>query len=468
MKRIAVLAATVGTLLVFGIGGQASLHTPPPAEASTTTWIWPTTPAGYPVAGGQALVNTELFVTPACTGCYITRMEPDLIYKGDPSHTDGTTANFNNSNTTDGAWLHHFVIIDDCNPEIRLIASGNERSILQSPPGYGYYMAPGCNWILNYHIHNNGTNTRTVAIRLNVTYQTTPLLPTTPVWLDTGTTQNSSQFTIPTGYSDTHTGSGAPDISPDYTMSVQGKIIGMGGHVHDWGISVASFNTGAGDRPDDWICTSVAGYGSGSGYLPTGGPGTPGHPASAVAETLNPAYSQPGTPPTPRYHIQDMTPCGSITDRMSVICAGDVIRLHTQYNNGDTLPVTDAMGIMVAYLATPPNVPDADGDGTWDGCDTGDSDGDTFSDRVEVAIGTFANDACANVIGDPAADAWPADINNSRFSDTADIAFLTGDFGKSTPPEEARHSIQPDPVDIYIDTADIARMTSQFGRGCTP
>lgn len=471
MKRAIVLAVLIGALLlVFGLSDRSGLREPQSAEAVTTAWIWPDIPGvGYEVPPGGALQNTELFLPPVCTNCWITRIEPDLIYQGDPAHTDGTSANFNTSNTTDGVWNHHFVVADMCNTANRVISAGNERTVLQYPPGHGYFQSGTCpnpKWALNYHIHNNGSNTRFVAIRLNVTYQTTPLATAVPIWLDIGTTANASQFTVPLGLSDTHTGSGAPGISPDYTVGIQGRIIGMGGHVHDYGIGVSAFNTGAGDRPDDWICTSRAGYGAGSRYLPTGGAGTVGHPSAAIPQTINHNYHEnPADPPTPdnAYHIQSMEPC-TITERMSVVCPGDVIKLHAQYNNTDDFPIADAMGIMVMFVATPPNVPDADGDGNFDGCDSGDFDGDLFSDRVEYMSGNQANDVCPDNSTDPA---WPADLTNNKFVDTADIAFLTSDFGLSSPPEETRHNIAPDALpNTFIDTADIAKLTSRFGDGC--
>jgi len=465
MNRIAVLAAMMGVLiLAFGLSGQRALETPQTAEAVDTTWTWPPGASGYQVLGGDALENTEFGLPPVCTNCYITRIEPDLIYLGDPSHTDGTPANFNQSNTLDGAWNHHFAVVDSCNPANRVITAGNERTILQYPAGYGYFQAagspPGCKWVLNYHIHNSGINTRTIAIRLNVTYQTTALAAATPVWLDVSTAANS-EYTVPTGYSDTHTGDAG--MHADYTMSTQGKIIGMGGHVHDYGYSVSAFNTGAGDRPDDWICTSVSGYGSGSRYLPAGGPGTPGHPATANGQTLVSAYHQPASPDN-AYHIQNMTPCTSITERMSVICVGDVIKLHSQYNTPlppGGFPIPDAMGIMVMYMATPPQVPNADGDAAWDGCDSGDSDLDGYSDRVEVPVGTLANDSCGT-------NAWPADINNDNVSDISDLTALAGSFSLSVPPAPARRNIAPNPVDLFIDITDIVNIAGRFGDSCTP
>ena len=97
-----------------------------------------------------------------------------------------------------------------------------------------------------------------------------------------------------------------------------------------------------------------------------------------------------------------------------------------------------------------------------------DSDQDGWSGGAEEIIGTDPFDACADNAAD---DAWPADINNSGFSDTADIVFLTNDFGYAVPAAApARHDIAPDPPlappNAFVDTADIARMTGLFGQSC--
>ena len=157
-----------------------------------------------------------------------------------------------------------------------------------------------------------------------------------------------------------------------------------------------------------------------------------------------------------------MTAC-NITNRMSIICPGDVIRLHTQYNNTSGFPVVDAMGIMVMYLATPPNVPDANNNGTWDGCEATnqDSDADGYPDRVEAVVGTAANARCG-------ANSWPSDIDSNGFSDITDLTFLTGNFGVPIPPAPDRYGIGGNLPDAFIDITDVSRMTADFGRPCPP
>jgi glucose/arabinose dehydrogenase len=131
-----------------------------------------------------------------------------------------------------------------------------------------------------------------------------------------------------------------------------------------------------------------------------------------------------------------------------------------ELSNGELLVLrmfqaTDTPGI---YRLTCAATPDADSDGQGNACDL-DDDNDTFSDAIESYVGTSLLAACGT-------DAWPADINNDTFSDTADIAVLTGNFGRPVPPAPARANIAPDPPNRFVDTADMARMAGLFGSGC--
>ena len=118
---------------------------------------------------------------------------------------------------------------------------------------------------------------------------------------------------------------------------------------------------------------------------------------------------------------------------------------------------TDSPGIFRLTCAT---TPDTDNDGQGNACDL-DDDGDGFSDAIESYVGTNLLAACGT-------DAWPADIDNDTFVDTADIAVLTGNFGRPVPPAPARANIAPNPPDGFVDTADIARMAGLFGTACGP
>jgi hypothetical protein len=466
-------------VLVFGLSERGGLQTPA-AEATETTVTLFYGNGGDgtigPIAGNSADESLlAMTIPPFCTNCYITSIAPDMVYWNDPNPalTNGMVANYNGDNAQ-GIWLHHDNIVDNCAQTVFL--SGNERTVYQSPAGYGRYLGvPGtpedpqsCNsfWFLGWHIHNNGNAPHKLKVKFTVTYRTGETLNRLKgVGLNIATATDA-EYQIPLGYSDTETcptpGSCGTGINADHvvTAAEQGQVIAGGGHVHDYGFGVSAFNM----TRNQWICTAIAGYGTGSRYLPTGGPGTPGHPASANAQTLIPGYHQPGFTP-PADHIQNMQLC-NISPAGSILCTGDVIRVHASYNNGTAFQIPDAMGIL--SLALPANPPDADHDGTWDGCDTSDSDVDGYADQVEARVGTMANDRCADIVGDPNSNAWPSDLNNDRFSDISDLIFLTNNFGLSAPPAPVRQNIAPNPLDNFVDITDISRLLNDFGVGCIP
>ena len=477
------LGAAVVALLFVGVGGRTAVDSPPAAEATqtTVTLFYGNNADGSigPIAGnGGASENLlSLAIPPFCAPpCYITSIVPDLIYWKDPNPalTDGMTANYNGADPQ-GVWLHHDAVANGCLQTVFL--SGNERTVYQSPAGYGSLIGvPGspddpnsCNfqWFVGWHIHNSGNAPHNVRLKFTVTYETgVTLNKLKGISLNVATAVDA-EYTIPTNYSDTHTcpSSCGTGINTDHvvTAAEQGRVIAGGGHVHDWGIAVSVQNV----TRNEWVCTSIGGYGTTSRYLqPNPNPPDPGHPASANAQTLSSGYMQPGFSP-PAYHIQNMSLC-NLSARGSIVCTGDVLRVHASYNNQSGFPIVDAMGIV--SLALPATSPDADSDGIWDGCDTSDTDLDGYQDRTEAVIGTRANGKCAINSTDPA---WPSDINNDRFTDITDIAALTGVFGMPVPPAGPpsapdRYNVAPVQVDGFVDITDIASLTARFGQGCTP
>jgi len=150
-------------------------------------------------------------------------MVPELVF------SDGSTANMQQ-----GILLHHFVFF---NPSAQALAcsnsfaepfwgSGNERTPLHLPSPYGYGTS-GTSWSMLTHLVNLNTQAKTVYVQ--VIYRTRPnseTEPTRPVWLDIDSFCNGgdSEYTIPTGYSDTHV---------DWTSTIDGRVINAWGHLHD-------------------------------------------------------------------------------------------------------------------------------------------------------------------------------------------------------------------------------------------
>jgi hypothetical protein len=159
-------------------------------------------------------------------------------------------------------------------------------------------------------------------------------------------------------------------------------------------------------------------------------------------------------PPAPARHNIAPDPVNTFVDTADISkmtaffslscapCAGD-LDCDVVPNAGDNCPNWPNPAQNLPPWPVPANDPDCDG----------------FSSGVEASAGT-------NPVAHCGVNAWPADITNNTFTDTADIAFLTGSFGMSVPPGLARYNIAPDPVNGFIDTADIARMTAFFGLGC--
>jgi len=111
--------------------------------------------------------------------------------------------------------------------------------------------------------------------------------------------------------------------------------------------------------------------------------------------------------------------------------------------------------------------PDATNDNAFIAINTAcvvDGDGDGWSDAAETMIGTDPLDNCPD---DPSDNAWPADINNSGFSDMFDIVPLANNFAVSVPPAPTRHSVAPETPDGFVDIFDISRVAGVFAQGCS-
>ena len=106
---------------------------------------------------------------------YITRFKPDLV------RVDGSTPR------VDVLHLHHGVWLVDGQPTY---AAGEEKSIVASPPGFGFKYTPKQGWLMNYMVHNLITSPDTVYLTWEIDFipmskpQAKRTTAVTTQWLD--------------------------------------------------------------------------------------------------------------------------------------------------------------------------------------------------------------------------------------------------------------------------------------------
>jgi hypothetical protein len=304
--------------------------------------------------------------TPPCNpNCRITDMVPELVF------SDGTTANMQQ-----GILLHHFVFFNSANQGLACTnpvsepfwGSGNERTPLHLPSPYGYGIT-GSNVSMLTHLVNLNTQAKTVYVQ--VIYRTRPnseTEPTRPVWLDIDNFCNGgdSEYTIPTGYSDTHV---------DWTSTVDARVISAWGHLHD--IDIIDPNpcqTHCAARGGGIAISAETVGGPAGDYFGPVPPNNP-PPTDVSGATLCRSEGYYGTSYGLAHggagHLDTMSQCGIFSEvpagaqaEMFPSSAGytfegypirrnQVIRLHSEYQNNTGIAKTDVMGIMNLWLAFP-------------------------------------------------------------------------------------------------------------------
>lgn len=270
---------------------------------------------GHAHSGSQV----ELGVEKPCENCYLTGMVPRL------TRTDGSTAGASND-----LFLHHMVLSNTdagrvdatCNPGSplplgslgqRFFASGDERTPILGPPGYGYHVGTG-SWNLIWDLMSTSLVTETVYYEVTFTWvpDTTPgMRDVEPVWFDIDQC-GDSQFAVPAGRSVQRW---------TWTVNRPGDLIGVGGHLHDGGVDLTIDNVSTGER----ICDSVAGYGE-----------TPLYVVHHGGE-----------------HISSMSRCGGRGARRAIarLTSGQEVRITSRYDVEEAMD--DVMAIAVAYMAEP-------------------------------------------------------------------------------------------------------------------
>jgi hypothetical protein len=336
----------------------------------------------FNVPGNGQLHNAfKLDATAPCQDCYITDMVPSLVYESDANFSNGTVANLHNN-----AMMHHFVLINRSRPDTvcpgglqgqlgeRFFAAGNERSQMHLPAPYGYNNGAGnANFMLIYHLVNKAAVAKNISVEIVYQYRpvsgpglTIPPEPATPLWLDIDGC-GDSEYPAPVGYSDTQA---------DWTSTVNGRMIAINGHLHD--VDITSSNPCPDHCPEEGhgiaVSAEIVG-GSSSDYFGPVPPNNP-PPASLTGATLCRSEGYYGTSWATgtqgnqwRGHLDTMSACGINSDLLPgaqaqafpaggqftfegyPLKSGQVVRLHSEYQNNTGEVQDDVMGIMMAYLA---------------------------------------------------------------------------------------------------------------------
>ena len=103
-----------------------------------------------------------------------------------------------------------------------------------------------------------------------------------------------------------------------------------------------------------------------------------------------------------------------------------------------------------------PGQADFDADGIGNHCD--DSDGDSFTDQVELYVGTSPTASCG-------ANSWPPDLTNDRTVDIRDLGSLRPSFNSTL--GDTNYSARADfNADGRIDIRDIGALRPVFRTSC--
>ena len=203
------------------------------------------------MGGGLHNLVSPAFPKP-CSNCLMTGVIPDMVY------ADGTPANIDT-----GVMLHHVVIFDNSKDDYtcprwdgvgvlgrRIFASGNERTAMSTPPGFGLPIGDEA-WAGLFDLMNMTSQVRSVYLQFTVYHVpagTSGVRSVVPVWLDENNCGNS-EFSVPAGRSDTVW---------RWTSNVTGRVVLAGGHLHNGGVSITVSDLSNRER----VCTAVAGYGT--------------------------------------------------------------------------------------------------------------------------------------------------------------------------------------------------------------
>jgi hypothetical protein len=211
----------------------------------------------YTVTPGANVILTQYneVPKPAVDG-YMVRVAPNLHYALPNGKCCGAVPR------VDVIHLHHGVWLSDGsagsgegntnNGFYPFMGVGEEKTIYQLPPGFGYPVAASDHWVLNYMIHNLWPSTKKVYITYDMDFipESSPaasgLTPAHPIWMDVEDHHLYSVFDVQrySGRNGIYT---FPDMAKNpyrgwssplnlFTVDHPGTLLATAGHVHPGGL----------------------------------------------------------------------------------------------------------------------------------------------------------------------------------------------------------------------------------------
>jgi hypothetical protein len=231
------------TLLVLLLGAApADAAAPGPGVQRIRYMVGP-----IDVTPGQNRISYRVVSNekPAVDG-WITRIKPNLV------RADGSVPPTNHVMFHHGVWLN-LSAKDSTDPDLpeRFFATGEEKTTMSFPKGFGLRYHASDKWLLNHMIHNLTPRAMTLYVSYTLDFipDSSPaaqgIRPVRPIWMDV---QNGKQYPV----FDVHRGSGTdghltyptqdPNAYPDgvqrnlWQADRDGVLVATAGHLHTGGL----------------------------------------------------------------------------------------------------------------------------------------------------------------------------------------------------------------------------------------
>jgi plastocyanin len=185
---------------------------------------------------------------PAYDG-YMVGFRPNLV------RADGTVPPVDQIHLHHGVWLN----VSAGGRETRFAASGEEKTRVQLPPGFGYPVRGSDGWLMNYMLHNQTPVPEVVYITYDVDFVpahspvAAGIKPAYPLWVDVQDGSAYPVFDVHRDASDadgtfTYPAEAAPapyptDTKNSRTITQDGTLIWSAGHVHPGGLHTDLYAT---------------------------------------------------------------------------------------------------------------------------------------------------------------------------------------------------------------------------------